>query len=1013
MSLLDQAPRLGRADAVAIARDLYGLDADALPLPSERDQNFLLTTATGRFVLKLANASELPAILEAQNAALTHLALRTSLCPHVVATSRGEEIAREPGGHLVRLVTWRPGVPLGTLRHVSAALLEDLGRSVGEIDRHLADFDHPALHRSFHWDLAGAIERSRPLLPLVREETWRGLIECALDGIEAHLAPLVDSLRTSIIHSDANDYNVLVSCDLDRGDTVSGVIDFGDMVHSYTVADPAVAIAYAALNAADLMACACAVLRGYHRTNPLLESEVAAVFDLVKLRMCLSAAIAATQQTQRPDDEYLGISQDAIRHTLPALLSIHPRFAEAAFRRACGLPPVPATERIRAWLRGPGRGQAWPAVIGDMDVHPHEVLRLDLGVASPLIAGDSHDNTEPSLTKRIDAALRDADARIGVGGYLEARILYDSPLFGGDAPTDRRRTIHLGLDFFAPPGTSVRAALGGTVHAFADNTQPLDYGPVVILEHQTDGGDRFYTLYGHLTRESLAALRPGRSVAAGERIGAIGRADVNGGWTPHLHFQLIADPLGLGCDFPGVCRSSEVDTWAELSPDPNLLIGLPDELVAHRLASFEETRRVRRARIGGNIRLAYRQPVNIVRGWMQHLYDEHGRRFLDAYNNVPHVGHCHPDVVRAAEEQMRVLNTNTRYLHDNLARFAEQLTATLPSALRVCYFVNSGSEANEVALRLARAHTRRRDVVVLDAAYHGMTTTLIEISPYKFNGPGGGGRAPWVHVAPLPDVYRGAFRGEGLSAARQYAAQLAEILDNAGRQGSGVAAFIAETCPSVGGQILLPDGYLEQAYAHVRAAGGVCIADEVQTAYGRMGSHFYAFEAHDVVPDIVVLGKPIGNGYPLGAVVTTPEIAASFDNGMELFSTFGGSTVSCAVGLEVLGVVQREHLQDRASRVGRYLLGRLNDIARGQPLIGDVRGSGLFLGVELVTDPDTRDPARAQADYVVNRLREEGILMGTDGPAHNVLKIRPPMPFNEEDADLLSGTLDGVLGELS
>jgi 4-aminobutyrate aminotransferase-like enzyme len=386
---------------------------------------------------------------------------------------------------------------------------------------------------------------------------------------------------------------------------------------------------------------------------------------------------------------------------------------------------------------------------------------------------------------------------------------------------------------------------------------------------------------------------------------------------------------------------------------------------------------------------------------MQYLYDHAGRRYLDAYNNVPHVGHSHPRVVQAAIEQMLLLNTNTRYLYDGLPALGERLTATLPDPLRVCYFVNSGSEANELALRLARAYTRRRDVIVLDHAYHGNTTTLIDISPYKFNGPGGQGASPWVHVLPLPDTYRGKYRRDDPRAGEKYA-EFARHVRNP-------SAFIAESAPSVGGQIVLPEGYLPNVYAIVRAAGGVCIADEVQTAYGRMGTHGYAFEQQRVIPDIVVLGKPIGNGYPLGAVVTTLEIAASFDNGMEFFSTFGGSTVACAVGLAVLDVVQEERLQEHAADVGGVLLDTLRGLAGRHPLVGDVRGSGLFLGMELVKDRETLEPATAEASDVVDRMRDRGILIGTDGPFANVLKIRPPMPFTREDAEILAATLDEVL----
>jgi 4-aminobutyrate aminotransferase-like enzyme len=416
--------------------------------------------------------------------------------------------------------------------------------------------------------------------------------------------------------------------------------------------------------------------------------------------------------------------------------------------------------------------------------------------------------------------------------------------------------------------------------------------------------------------------------------------------------------------------------------------------------------------IGRNMSVAYRRPLQVVRGSMQYLFDETGRRYIDGYNNVPHVGHCHPRVIEAAERQMRELSTNTRYLHEHLVRYAERLTGTLPAPLRVCYFVNSGSEANELALRLARGHTRARDLVVLDAAYHGNTTTLIDISPYKFNGPGGSGKPSWVHVVPMPDVYRGTYKRGEAQPGVNYANAVADAIGRMRTSGASLCGFIAESCPSVGGQIIFPSGYLESVYRFVREGGGVCIADEVQTAYGRLGTHFYGFEQQGVVPDIVVLGKPIGNGHPIGAVVTTPEIAASFDNGMEFFSTFGGSTVSCAIGLAVLDVVEEEHLQAHAARVGAHLLARLGELLHSSPLVGDVRGSGLFIGVELVRDRETREPAASEASDVVNRLREEGILIGTDGPYHNVLKIRPPMPFTVDDADGVASALGRVLSDL-
>lgn len=390
----------------------------------------------------------------------------------------------------------------------------------------------------------------------------------------------------------------------------------------------------------------------------------------------------------------------------------------------------------------------------------------------------------------------------------------------------------------------------------------------------------------------------------------------------------------------------------------------------------EATLEARKRLLGRNLSIAYRNPVKIVRGEMQYLFDDEGRRYLDAYNNVAHVGHCHPRVVAAGVEQMRLLNTNTRYLHDLILNYAERLIAMLPEPLSVCYFVNSGSEANELALRLARAHTKAKDMIVLDHAYHGNTTTLIGISPYKHDGPGGHGPPLWVDKVPLFDA--------------DAAVQTVNLTRD-------LCGFIAESMPSVAGQIVLPQDYLDKVYRAVRAKAGVCIADEVQTGYGRIGTHFWAFEYYGVVPDIVVLGKPIGNGHPIGAVITTPEIAASFNNGMEFFSTFGGNTVSCAIGLAVLDVVQEEKLQTHALEVGSYLLAGLKKLHDHHGLIREIRGSGFFIGVELGT--------QTSAENIVSYLRDEGILLGTDGPQHNVLKIRPPMPFSHEDADLLLSVL--------
>ncbi len=425
---------------------------------------------------------------------------------------------------------------------------------------------------------------------------------------------------------------------------------------------------------------------------------------------------------------------------------------------------------------------------------------------------------------------------------------------------------------------------------------------------------------------------------------------------------------------------SNAPAWELLKNLAELPKEWPTEVFRHVCAPAVDLLGARRSSIGPSLSLSYDRPLHIIRGRKSFLYDSAGRAYLDCVNNVAHVGHCHPSVTRAIAEQSGRLNTNTRYLHEKLTEYAARLAATLPEPLRVIYLVCSGSEANELALRLARAHTRRDAIVVVDTAYHGNTNALVDISPYKFNGPGGRGCPPHVQVVPMPDTYRGATRWE--SSLRRDA-----------------AAFLCESALGCGGQMILPPGYLRDAFAAARAIGAVCIADEVQTGFGRAGSHFWMFETQGVVPDIVTMGKPIGNGHPMGAVVTTPEIAASFANGMEYFNTFGGNPVSCAAGLAVLDVIRDEGLQENARVVGEYLGTGLRDLAN--PLIGDVRGQGLFIGIELVRDRQSREPAAADASAMVNRAKERGVLLSTDGPYHNVIKIKPPMVFSRGDADRL------------
>jgi 4-aminobutyrate aminotransferase-like enzyme/Ser/Thr protein kinase RdoA (MazF antagonist) len=719
-TVVGSAPKFSEVQAALLAEHLYGIHGDVSALASERDQSFRVGVG---HVLKIANGGESRQFLELQHAVVARLrqAAGDLEWPAVVPACDGTDIVKA-GGHMVRMLTWVPGACYADVRPHPPELLASLGHALARMDLALEDFDMPAAHRQFHWDLRQAADARRflPLLPAERRELLAPIF-AAWERIDWNALP------HSVIHNDANDYNVLV-----RDGRVVSVLDFGDMVWSATVCNLAVGLAYAMLDEEDPIAAAAAVTAAYRELRPLSQSELDALYPLAAARLAMSVCYCAWQSSDAPENEYLNISN---------------RPAWALLERLAAMP------------------EGWAA----------EVL-------------------EGAANARADLLAR------------------------------RRRSL------------------------------------------------------------------------------------------------------------------------------------------------------------GPSLSISYREPLHITHGRGAYLYDSGGRAYLDCVNNVAHVGHSHPRVVRAAAEQMARLNTNTRYLDEHLVEYIERLAATLPEPLSVVYLVCSGSEANELALRLARAHTGRDGVMVVDTAYHGNTNALIDISPYKFNGPGGRGKPAHVTVLPLP----GSARPEAVP--------------------EHLAAFFCESALSCAGQVILPPGYLTDIYAQVRGVGGVCVADEVQTGFGRAGSHFWMFETQGVVPDIVTMGKPIGNGHPIGAVATTREIAASFANGMEYFNTFGGNPVSCAVGLAVLDVIRDEALQENARTTGESLIAGLRGLQARQRLITDVRGLGLFLGFEM--------PNEAQATELVNRMKDHGVLLSTDGPRHNVIKIKPPLVFSPTDAGLLLDRLEQTLSEL-
>ena len=407
--------------------------------------------------------------------------------------------------------------------------------------------------------------------------------------------------------------------------------------------------------------------------------------------------------------------------------------------------------------------------------------------------------------------------------------------------------------------------------------------------------------------------------------------------------------------------------------------------------------------------LSYKDPLNIVRGKGQYLYDSNGIKYLDGVNNIQHVGHSHPKIIEAANAQFKKLNTNTRYLDETVLNYARSLTKKLPEGLNKCFFTNSGSESNDLALRLARKYANSRETIVLDGAYHGHLISLIEISPYKFNGPGGEGPAEYVHTLPMPDPFRGKYRG--YDSGPLYFKEMEEVLKKLQLDKKKISAFISESVMGCGGQIFPPDGFLEPSYGAVREQGGLCIADEVQIGFGRLGEYFWGFESQGLRPDIVTLGKSIGNGHPLSVVVTSDSIAEKFHNGMEYFNSFGGNPVSCAVGQAVLEIIEEEELQKNALEVGQALLKMLNDLKMNHDLIGDVRGQGLFIGIELIKDMESLIPSAKATKQIVELMKEDRILLSVDGPDHNVIKIKPPMVFNSDNALFLVETLDKILSK--
>ncbi len=997
--------KISIVQAQEILFELFNIKGIASELPGEVDFNFRIKIENEEgYILKISRPDEDSNYLDFQQNLLQYVENKGEhlIAPKVIKDKEGNSISEitDSSGNKrnVRLLSWISGRVWSSVNPQLEQLRFSLGEECGKLTQALQGFTHQEASREFVWDVAQSLWTKEHINLFTAEDKKTILFfqELFESNFEEY-----SKLRKSVVHNDANDNNVIVSTVL-INPKVKAAIDYGDAIHTQVINDVAIAAAYAIMNHNDVLEAALPIVSGYHSSFQLQEEELAHLYSAIAMRLVISVTKSAINKIEEPDNEYLLISEKPAWEILKKWQGISPDFAEYSFRESCGYSAHPNQSKFNTWVNKNNfkLTELFPSV------NRNDIYNLDLSVSSKFLAFNSDFNDGDFFQFKIDQLQKKHPSKLIAGGYLEPRSVYTSSNYDkiGNKGSESR-TIHLGIDFWLSEQTPVHALLDGEVVTAVNDSDDKAYGGLIILKHQAENFE-FFTLYGHLSVASVLDKKAGDVIKKGDCIGYLGSPNENGNWIPHLHFQVLLSMLNFKNDFPGVAYYNQINIWENICPDPNLLFN-SEALNGAQTVSDDDLIRYRKQHLGKGLSLQYKVPIKMVRGAGQYLIDQYGRKYLDTVNNVAHVGHEHPAVVKAGQEQMALLNTNSRYLHENINELAKELIETLPPELNVLHFVNSGSEANELAIRMVKANTGERDIIASEVGYHGNANMCIDISSYKFDGKGGKGAPEHTHIFPLPDSFRGKHSGE--NSGMQYANEVQNQIDDIHAKGRGVGAFIIEPIISCGGQIELPKGFLAQSYKAVRAVGGLCISDEVQTGCGRMGKTFWGFQLHDVVPDIVTIGKPIGNGHPIAVVACTQEVADKFANGMEYFNTFGGNPVSCAIGTEVLRVVKRENLQQNALEVGEYLKTELRELSKEFQIIGDVRGQGLFLGIELVDA--NLNPLAEQTDYLANRMKDHGILMSTDGPDHNVLKIKPPIVFTKENAEELLFYLRKIFAE--
>ncbi|MGI9161795.1 MAG: aminotransferase [Mycobacterium sp.] len=943
--------------ARVIAREHFGLDVTPTGLGSQQDANFLLHDPHGEplGVLKIANPVFSRIEIEAQDAAAEFIAagegLRAATNTSGIAAVGGEPIL------FARILRYLGGGTLSGPRYLSPIHVAGMGEVAGRTSRALAAFEHPGVDRILQWDLRHGQRTVEVLLGHLRDRTRHARVESATAAAWQVLSEVAEDLPVQVIHGDITDDNVVC----DPHGMPDGLIDFGDLTRSWAVSELAVTLAAVLGHEGGEPAAVLPAIEAFHSVRPLSPAELDALWPMVVVRAAVLVVSGVHQTSIDAENDYASANLD---------------HEWRIFERATAVPIDVMTAQIRHAL---GMAHTIESVTGTVLVDgldPSTIVRLDLSADAEAMDGGAW--LSPDLEERLAAAALAAGAGAAISTFGQPRLTRSATL---SATTPA--TIATGVQLWPAGELALSAPWAG----------------VVAIE--SDG------------QESSAALTVTGTSGVVEIRGAIG-FEVSDAQTVTAGAALgtVDGPVWIQCrrhpaeaEVPDFVRPDYAAGWLHRVSDPAVLLGLS---AANAAADDGVLLRQRRARAFASVQEHYyRHPPRIERGWREHLIATDGRAYLDMVNNVAILGHGHPELADAVDRQWRRLNTNSRFNYDAVVTLSERLAATLPDPLDTVFLVNSGSEADDLALRLAMATTGRHDIVAVAEAYHGWTYATDAISTSVADNPNAlATRPPWVHTVPSPNAFRGLHRG--LEAAK-YAPEAVAVIEELAAQGKPPAAFICEPFYGNAGGMALPDGYLKAIYAAVRTAGGLAIADEVQVGYGRTGRWFWAFEQQDVIPDIVCVAKAMGNGQPLGAVITTGAIADAYRTQGYFFSSAGGSPVSCVVGLTVLDVLERDGLQENALAVGDHLKARISELATRHPLIGTVHGSGLYMGVELVRDRGTLEPAVAETAGICERMRELGVIVQPTGDRQNVLKMKPPMCITRESADFFVDMLDRVL----